>query len=48
MLITAQHAQGAKQMSTHLEAGTVRLVHIPRLEVCAPVCDEAPVVVVVF
>ena len=34
--------------STHLEAGTFRLVYIPRLEVCAPVSDEAPVVVVVF
>ena len=34
--------------STHLEAGTFRVVYIPRLEVCAPVCDEAPVVVVVF
>jgi len=37
-----------KARSTHLEAGTFRLVYIPRLEVSAPVCDEAPVVVVVF
>ncbi len=37
-----------KAWSTHLEAGTFRLVYIPRLDVSAPVCDEAPVVVVVF